>query len=61
MAPDVLLVETCPLAALSSCPVFYGPVVGDQRAGSFMAAHDDLQQLVGSDQRQLAHNQIVDE
>ena len=42
-------------------PVFYGPIRCQERAGAFVAAHDDLQQFLGGGQRQLAHSQIVDD
>jgi len=41
-------------------PVLDRPIRGQHGAGAFVAAHDDLQQLFGGGEWQLAHAQIVD-
>src|ERR1019366_8973936 len=38
-------------------PVFYGPIRCQQRARALVAAHDDLQQILGRSERQLAHSE----
>ena len=42
-------------------PVFDGAVRCQQRTGALVAAHDDLQQILGRGQRQLAHAEVVDD
>ena len=42
-------------------PVVHGSVRCNQRAGAFVAAHDDFQQFLGGGQRQLAHAEVVDD
>ena len=42
-------------------PVFHWSIGGDQRAGTLVATHDDLQQFLGGDQGQLAHSKVVDD
>src|SRR5271156_5714561 len=42
-------------------PVVYGAVGRQQCARTFVAAHDDLQQFLGSGERQLAHSKVVDD
>ena len=42
-------------------PVVDGPVRGEQGAGPLVAAHDDLQQILGSRVRELAHAEVVDD
>ena len=42
-------------------PVFDGTIGGQQRGGAFMAAHDDLQEVLGGGQRELAHAEVVDD
>jgi multidrug efflux pump subunit AcrB len=38
----------------------HGPVRGDERAGSLVAAHDDFQQLFSRGERQLPHAEVID-
>src|SRR5271169_2954759 len=42
-------------------PVFHGSVRSNQRAGSFVASHDDFKQFLSGGQRQLAHSQVIDD
>jgi hypothetical protein len=42
-------------------PVFNGTIRRQQRAGAFVASHDDLQQILGCRHRQLAHTEVVDD
>ena len=42
-------------------PVFHRPVGSEQRAGAFVTAHDNLQQIFSRGQRQLAHAEVVDD
>ena len=42
-------------------PVFDGTVRSQQCAGALVAAHDDLQQILGRGQRQLAHAEVIDD
>jgi hypothetical protein len=42
-------------------PVVHGSIRCEKRTGTFIAAHDDLQQFLGGGQRQLAHSQVVDD
>ena len=42
-------------------PVFHRPIRRQQRAGPFVAAHHDLQQILGGGERELAHSEIVDD
>ena len=42
-------------------PVFDGTVRGDQRRGTLVAAHDDLQQILGGGRGQLAHAEVVED
>jgi hypothetical protein len=41
-------------------PVLDGAVGGDQRGRFFVAAHDDLEEILGRGVRQLPHGEIVD-
>ena len=42
-------------------PVFDGAIGSQQRTGPLVAAHDDLQQVLGGGQRQLAHTKIIND
>ena len=42
-------------------PVFDWPIRGEERAGAFVAAHDDFQQFLGIGHRQFAHAEVVDD
>ena len=42
-------------------PVLDRAIGGEQRGGAFVAPHDDLQEVLGGGQRQLAHAEIVDD
>ncbi len=42
-------------------PVLDGAIRSDQRGRSFVAAHDDLEEILGRGVRQPAHAEIVDE
>ena len=42
-------------------PVFDGAVGSQQGAGALVAAHDDLQQILGGGGRELAHAEVVDD
>ena len=41
-------------------PVLDRTVGSQQRAASFVAAHDDLQQILGGSLRELAHAEVID-
>ena len=51
----------CGGIAQQFAPVFHRAVGGQHGAGSLVAAHDDLQQLFGGSEGQLAHPQIVED
>jgi hypothetical protein len=42
-------------------PVVDGPVRGDHRAGPFVAAHDEFEQVLGGAGGELAHAQVIHE
>ena len=42
-------------------PVFHGAVRGHQRAGPFVAPHNNLQEFFGGGQGQLAHAEVIDD
>jgi hypothetical protein len=42
-------------------PVFHGTVRCDQRRGALVAAHDDLEEILGRGVREPAHAEIVNE
>ena len=42
-------------------PVLDGPIRRQQRRGAFVAAHDDLQEILGGGVGQLAHAEVVDD
>ena len=42
-------------------PVFHGAIRGDQRRRFFVAAHDDLEEILGRGVRELPHGEIVDQ
>ena len=41
-------------------PVFDWPIGGQDRGGSFVAAHDDFEQILGGGVRQFPHAEIID-
>ena len=41
-------------------PILDRTVGSQQRAASFVAAHDDLQQILGGSLRELAHAEVID-
>ena len=45
----------------SFAPVLHRSIRGQQRAGAFVAAHDDLQQILGGGVGQLAHAEVIDD
>src|ERR1700704_1395814 len=42
-------------------PVLHWSIRGHDRTGPFIAAHNDLQKILSSGQRQLAHAEIIDD
>ena len=42
-------------------PVFDRSVGREQRAGAFVAAHDDLEEFFGGSRREFAHSEIIDD
>jgi len=42
-------------------PAVDGPVLREERRGAFAAAHDDLQEVLGSGVRELPHAELVDD
>jgi hypothetical protein len=42
-------------------PVLDGPVLGEDRAGTFVAAHDELEEVLSGGDRELAHAEVVDD
>ena len=42
-------------------PVVDGPVRGEQRARALVAAHDELEEVLGGGGRELAHAEVVDD
>ena len=42
-------------------PVLDGAVRGDERRGALVAAHDDLEEVLGRRWRELAHAEVVDD
>src|SRR5215472_5618316 len=42
-------------------PVLHRPVRREQGAGAFIAAHNDLEQILGGGLRQLSHSEVVDD
>ena len=55
------MAETAALSPSSLPQSSTGLLRGDQRAGSFVAAHDDFQQFLGGGQRQLPHAEVIDD
>lgn len=42
-------------------PVVYGAIGSHQGGGAFIAAHNDLQQILGSSEWELAHAQVIED
>ena len=42
-------------------PILDGPVRGDERRGTLVATHDDLEEILARGGRELTHAEVVDD
>jgi hypothetical protein len=55
------MAETAAVSPRSLAPVVDGPVRGEEGARALVAAHDELEQILGSAGWELAHAEVIDD